>query len=91
MMDMYVCEAPKSSDVGSISNWCSRSTTNNHWRKVGSFTTGGYWTESTKTCFSGGGVYYQAPRDRVAVSFNVVIKTGIGHGVAPAEIYVVRY
>lgn len=89
MMDMYVCEAKKSGDVPSISSWCGTGSKN--WRKVGSFTSNGYWTESLKSCFSGGGVYYQAPADRVAVSFNVVIKAGIGHGVAPAEIYVLRY
>lgn len=90
LMDMYVCEAKKSSDVTpSVSSYCSKA--NKKWRKVGSYSGTGIWSDYLKECFEGGGVYYQAPADRVAVSFNVVIKTGVGHGVAPADIYVLRY
>lgn len=88
MVDLYVCEAPNNAAVGgSISNWCSK--TSGHWRKVGSASTTGYW--SANSCSVATGVYYPAPADRVAVSFNMVIKAGIGHGVAPAEIWVLRY
>jgi hypothetical protein len=87
MVDLYVCEAPSSGAVGSIGTYCNKS--NGHWRKVGSASAGGWWTGSS--CSAGAGVYYPAPTDRVAVSFNMVIKAGVGHGVAPAEIYVLRY
>ena len=87
--NLYVCEAPSSSSVTSISTWCSR--TSGHWSKVGSSYGTGYWTSSLKSCFAGTGVYYPTPVGKVAVSFNMVIKAGIGHGVAPAEIFVVRY
>jgi hypothetical protein len=87
MVDLYVCEAPNSGSVGSISQWCSK--TSGHWRKAGSATANGWWTNNS--CYSGAFVYYPAQADRVAVSFNMVIKAGIGHGVAPAEIYVHRY
>jgi hypothetical protein len=89
MVDLYACEAPNSGAVGSISTWCARDS--GHWRKVGSASATGWWSDYTKTCSVGTGVYYPAPTDRVAVSFNMVIKAGVGHGVAPAEIYVLRY
>jgi len=89
LIDLYVCEAPNSGSVTSISSWCSN--TSGHWRKVGSSSTAGYWTESLKSCSAATGVFYPTPSGKVAVSFNAVVKTGIGHGVAPAEIYVIRY
>jgi hypothetical protein len=36
-------------------------------------------------------VYYAPPAGKVAVSFNMVLKAGVGHGVAPADIGVYRY
>jgi hypothetical protein len=94
MVDLYACEAPTSASVGgtttsAIGNWCSR--TSGHWRKVGSAFATGWWNSVHKRCDVGTGVYYPAPVGKVAVSFNMVIKAGIGHGVAPAEIYVLRY
>jgi hypothetical protein len=89
MVDLYACEAPSSASVTSVSSWCSK--TNGKWRKVGSSSATGYWTESLKRCSAATGVFYPTPTDRVAVSFNMVVKAGIGHGVAPAEIYVIRY
>jgi hypothetical protein len=89
MVDLYACEAPNSGAVGALSTWCARDS--GHWRKVGSASATGWWSEYTKKCSVGTGVYYPAPTDRVAVSFNMVIKAGVGHGVAPAEIYIVRY
>jgi hypothetical protein len=89
LIDLYVFEAPNNSSVTSVSSWCSKTAGN--WRKYGSSIGTGYWTASTKTCYAGTGIYYQPPSNKVAVSFNMVVKAGIGHGVAPAEIYVVRY
>jgi hypothetical protein len=89
MVDLYVCEAPRSSDVTSISTWCS--STSGHWRMVGSSLTTGYWNSSSKRCEVGTGVYYPQPSGKVAVSFNMAVKTGIGHGPAPANIQVYRY
>lgn len=89
LIDLYVCEAPNSGSVTSLSSWCSK--TAGHWRKYASSIGTGSWTASTKTCNAGTGIYYQPPSNKVAVSFNMVVKAGIGHGVAPAEIYVIRY
>lgn len=89
LVDLYVCEAPNSASVTSLSSWCGKS--NGKWRKVGSMTGTGSWNTTTKKCFAGAGVYYEKVAGKVAVSFNMVIKTGIGHGVSPAEIFVVRY
>lgn len=89
MVDLYVCEAPNSAAVGSIGTYCNKS--NGHWRKVGSSRAMGWWEEGPKRCSVGTGVYYPTPTDRVAVSFNMVVKAGIGHGVAPAEMYILRY
>ena len=89
LIDLYVCEAPNSGSVAAISQWCSK--TSGNWRKVGSSIGTGSWNTANKTCYAGTGVYYQAPWNKVAVSFNMVIKAGVGHGVAPAEIQILRY
>ena len=86
-IELYVCEAPQSSDVSSIGSYCSRSS--GHWRRVGVNKTVGYW--SANSCGVGIGVYYPKPVGKVAVTFNAVIKAGIGHGVAPADIWLYRY
>jgi hypothetical protein len=86
-IELYVCEAPKSSDVTSIDAYCARST--GHWRRVGSNKLTGTW--SANSCGVGGGVTYPKPVGKVAVSFNAVIKAGIGHAPAPADIWLVRY
>lgn len=87
LVDLYVCEVPTGTTVTSLSSSCGR--TSGNWRKVGSSAVNGYWSGSS--CSSATGVYYQAPSNKLALSFNMVIKAGIGHGVAPAEIYIVRY
>ena len=91
MLDLYVCEASNTATVKEVNIWCGKGS--GHWRKVGSTSANGSWNATTKQCFAGAGVYYPNPKaeGKVAVSFNVVVKAGIGHGVAPADIYVLRY
>jgi hypothetical protein len=90
MVDLYVCEAPNSASVGAVNLWCKKSS--GHWHKVGSAAvSGGSWNAAYKRCDVSAGVYYPRPSGKVAVAFNVVVKAGIGHGVAPADINVVRY
>ena len=91
MLDLYVCEASNTATVKEVNIWCGKGS--GHWRKVGSASANGSWNATTKQCFAGAGVYYPNPKaeGKVAVSFNVVVKAGIGHGVAPADIYVLRY
>jgi len=89
-VDLYVCEAPNAGSVGgSIGTWCSK--TSGHWRKAGSAQGSGWWNSAYTRCDVGTGVYYGPPAGKVAVSFNMVLKAGVGHGVAPAEIQIYRY
>jgi hypothetical protein len=91
MIDLYACEAwDRRSVAGSIGTFCSRERGN--WRKVGSQTGRGWWNSASGRCDTVAGVYYGPPSNgKIAVSFNMVIKTGVGHGVAPALIDVYRY
>lgn len=89
MVDLYVCEAPTGTNVGSLSGWCGLNS--GHWRKVGSASHLGQWYPTTSTCNAAAGVTYRPPAGKVAVSFNMVLKTGIGHAVAPAQIQIRRY
>jgi hypothetical protein len=89
LVDLYVCEAPNSASVGSIGSWCGKSSGN--WRKVPNGWGSTSWDSTNKKCYVGASVYYPKPTGKVAVSFNMVIKSGIGHGVAPAEFWIVRY
>ena len=89
-VDLYVCEAPNAAAVGgSIGTYCSQAS--GHWRKAGSAQGGGSWNSAYTRCDIGTGVYYAPPAGKVAVSFNMVLKAGIGHGVAPADIQIYRY
>ncbi|HEX6277234.1 MAG TPA: hypothetical protein VFZ53_29535 [Polyangiaceae bacterium] len=90
-VDLYVCESPKGQNIGSFSAWCGTGSTN--WRKISSATGygAGYYNSYYKRCDATAGVYYTTPANKAAVSFNMVIKTGVGHGVAPATISISRY
>jgi hypothetical protein len=89
-VDLYVCEAPNAAAVnGSIGTYCSK--TGGRWRKAGSASGYGWWNSAASRCDTGTGVYYAPPAGKVAVSFNMVLKGGIGHGVSPAEIQIYRY
>ena len=90
MVDLYACEAyDRRSVAGSVATFCSK--TRGNWRKVGSQTGYGWWNAATQRCDTSGGVYYTAPNGKIAVSFNMVLKAGVGHGVAPANIELYRY
>jgi hypothetical protein len=90
MVDLYVCEAPSAAAVGgSIGSWCALGS--GHWRMVGGAVGGGVWNTAWNRCDVATGVEYKPPFGKVAVSFNMVIKAGIGHGVAPADIQILRY
>ena len=90
MVDLYVCEAPSAAAVGgSIGSWCAAGS--GHWRMVGGAISSGLWNSASTRCDVGTGVYYAAPAGKVAVSFNMVLKAGVGHGVAPADIQIYRY
>jgi hypothetical protein len=88
-VDLYVCESPKGQNIGSFSAWCGTGSKN--WRKAGSASGVGYYNSYWKRCDVTAGVYYSAPANKAAVSFNMVVKTGVGHGVAPATISIGRY
>lgn len=89
LVDLYACEAWDARSVaGSIGTYCGKA--RNNWRKVGSAQGWGWWNSSSGRCDIGTGVDYAPPAGKVAVSFNMVIKAGIGHGVAPAEIQIYR-
>jgi hypothetical protein len=88
-VDLYVCEANTGTNIGSFTNWCGANSSN--WRKVGSANSAGWWNSVYSRCDTGTGVYYSAPSGKVAVSFNFVIKTGIGHGVTPFTVQLYRY
>jgi hypothetical protein len=91
LMDVYVCEAPSSmvTTVGYTgpAHWCARDGI--HWRLAGSSATMGTW--SAGSCNTAATHYYVPPSGKIAVSFNVAIKSGIGHGVAPADLWIHRY
>jgi hypothetical protein len=90
-VDLYVCESPRGQNIGSFRSWCGAGSAN--WRKVSS-STGygtGYYNSYWKRCDVTAAVYYSAPANKAAVSFNMVVKTGVGHGVAPATISISRY
>lgn len=86
-IELYVCEAPNSAAVTSVSSWCARGS--GHWRRAVIGSVRGTW--SANSCGVAAGAYYPKPVGKVAVSFNAVLKTGIGHGPAPADIWLYRY
>jgi hypothetical protein len=89
LVDVYACEAWDARSVaGSISTYCAR---RSNWRKVGSAQGWGWWNSSSQQCEIATGVYYEPPSGKFGISFNMVIKAGIGHGVAPADIQIYRY
>jgi hypothetical protein len=88
-MELYVCEAPRSEDVTNIGTYCSR--TGGKWRRVIANKATVYWTASLNSCGVSVSAYYPKPVGKVAVSFNAVIKAGIGHGPAPADIWLYHY
>ena len=91
LMDLYVCEAPayqvKTVGFEGPNNWCSRE--RNNWRRAGSSVTQGTW--SAGSCNTAATQSYTPPSGKIAVSFNIVVKAGIGHGVAPADLWIYRY
>jgi hypothetical protein len=88
-VDLYVCEAPPDTDIGSISSWCGVGSGN--WRRFGGAgAAGGTYYPLESKCVVGAMYYYTPPWDKIAVSFNLVVKTGVGHGVAPADIHIYR-
>jgi hypothetical protein len=91
MVDLYVCEAwDRRSVAGQIGPFCSKERGN--WRKVGSASASGWWNSVGNRCDTAAGVYYAPPSNgKIAVSFNMVIKAGVGHGPGPANIEIYRY
>jgi hypothetical protein len=88
-VDLYVCEAPLETDIGSISSWCA--VDSGHWRRFGGAGSVPTYYPLQSKCWVGSTYYYTPPSwDTVAVSFNLVVKTGVGHGVAPANISIYR-
>jgi hypothetical protein len=87
-IDLYVCEGPAGGDVGSISGYCA--VNSGHWRKAGGSSATGYYNSFYHRCDVTSLVIYNAPAGKAAVSFNMVVKTGIGHAVAPATIDIYR-
>jgi hypothetical protein len=88
-LDLYACEAPAGTNIGSFTGWCGSNSSN--WRKARSDSAQGWYNSYWKRCDVTAGVRYDRPAGKVAVSFNVVVKAGIGHGVAPALLEVTRY
>lgn len=89
-VDLYVCEAPTGSDIGSFSSWCGVGS--GHWRKAGSAYGDGYYNSYWKRCDTATAfLYYSPPSGKSAVSFNAVVKAGVGHAVAPAHLDIFRY
>jgi hypothetical protein len=89
-VDLYACEAwDRRSVAGRVDLFCSKGRGN--WRKVGSASHQGWWNETAQKCEIATGVEYVPPTGKIAVSFNMVIKAGVGHGVAPADIQIYRY
>jgi hypothetical protein len=91
MVDLYVCEAwDRRSVAGNIGNFCSK--TGGNWRKVQSASGRGWWNSASKRCDTATAISYQRPTNgKLAVSFNMVVKAGVGHAPAPAFIDVLRY
>jgi hypothetical protein len=91
MIDLYACEAwDRRSVAGSIGTFCSKERGN--WRKVASSTGYGWWNTATRQCDTATAIYYQPPANgKLAVSFNMVVKAGVGHAPAPANIQIYRY
>ena len=85
-VDLYVCEAPLTFHIGSLSSWCAVGSGN--WRRFGG--SGSASSYSSGKCTVVSSYYYTPPPYTAAVSFNLVVKTGVGHGVAPAEIAIYR-
>jgi len=87
LVDLYVCEAPAtaSADVTRVGPgvWCSRQA--RHWRLAASKAKkGGTWSGSA--CSVSANVSYTPPAGQITVAVNLVVKAGIGHAVAPANI-----
>jgi hypothetical protein len=91
MIDLYVCEAwDRRSVAGSIGTFCNN--TRGNWRKVESASGWGQWNTASKRCETATVTSYQPPANgKIAVSFNMVVKAGVGHAPAPAFIDVLRY
>jgi hypothetical protein len=90
LIDLYACEAwDRRSVAGSIATFCSSARGN--WRKVGTSWGYGWWNAGAQRCDTATGIYYTPPSGKFAVSFNMVLKTGVGHGPAPANIEIYRY
>jgi hypothetical protein len=88
-VDLYVCEAPIGTDVGSISGWCAVGS--GHWRRFGGAGAVPTYYAAQRKCDVTATYYYTPPNGyTAAVSFNLVVKTGVGHGVAPADINIYR-
>jgi hypothetical protein len=88
-IDLYACEAPAGTNIGSFTAWCGLNS--GKWRKAGSSSGLGYYNSFWERCDVTAGLYYAPPTGKVGVALNMVIKAGIGHGVAPAVISISRY
>jgi hypothetical protein len=90
LVDLYVCEAPLGATIDP-SIWCGRGS--GEWRLIASGSRQGGYIGAFNRCevFADATyVEYMTPPDRAPVIFNAVVKAGIGHGVAPAEIQIYR-
>ncbi|HEX6278149.1 MAG TPA: hypothetical protein VFZ53_34125 [Polyangiaceae bacterium] len=88
-VDLYVCEAPPGQDIWSFGSWCGANSGN--WRRFGGARVeGGTYYSLQRRCVVSASYYYTPPDGKVAVSFNLVVKTGVGHGPAPASISIYR-
>ena len=85
-VDLYVCEAPLTVDVGTVGSWCAVGS--GRWRRFGG--SGSVASYSSGRCDVAATYFYTPPPYTAAVAFNLVVKTGVGHGVAPAEIAIYR-
>lgn len=87
-VDLYVCESARTIDIRSVSAWCAVGS--GHWRYFGGAPAVPTYYAAQKKCDTTASYYYTPPPYTAAVSFNLVVKTGVGHGVAPAEISIFR-
>lgn len=87
-VDLYVCEAPRGTTPPPVYNWCAQYA--GHWRRTGGKYATGSYNSVYRRCDTTAFVAYTPPSDKVAVAFNAVVKTGIGHAPAPAKISVWR-
>jgi hypothetical protein len=88
-VDIYVCEAPLTIDVGNISDWCGVGS--GHWRwHGGAGGASGTYSPAQRKCVVTSTYPFSPLPYTAVVSFNVVVKTGVGHGVAPADISIFR-